>query len=315
MFEINRKIERWLSSFSVGRKILPAFQSITKWLLFQRWALKNGLSLRFIGKTVELRKGKRKFIFSREQMFFFWDVVANFDEYFDSFESEQQGDMSVLNFFGTREQIIKSFGVPLLIPGMTEGDWTLKGYTQKYVPKEGDVVFDCGAYCGIATYYLSKLVGPTGKVYAFEPDTSNYAVLVKNIERHHLNNVTPINKGLYLRSGTLSFNSTGSANSMVALTDAPHNTIIEVVSLADAYKQFGLQRLDFVKMDIEGAELEVIEGAKEFLKGKNIHFAIASYHLRDGQPTSIILERIFADIGYQVETGFPRQTTTWASAR
>lgn len=237
-----KMLEHFLNSFSIGRKVLPTFQAITKWLLFHRWALKNGLKLRFNGKTVELTRGNKKFIFSREQMFFFWDVVANFDEYFDAFEVEQRGEVSILDFSEESEQTIKSLGVPLLIPGVTEGDWTLKGYVEKYLPKVGDVVFDCGAYCGIATYYFSQLVGPTGKVYAFEPDESNYQVLLKNIEKHH-----------------------------------------------------------------------VIEGAKEFLKDKNVHFAIASYHLRDGEPTSQKLERMFAAIGYQSETGFPRQTTTWAA--
>jgi arsenate reductase-like glutaredoxin family protein len=65
-------------------------------------------------------------------------------------------------------------------------------------------------------------------------------------------------------------------------------------------------------MDIEGAEIEVLEGAKDFLRNKNIHFAIASYHHRNGEQTYKTLEKIFAEIGYQAETGFHRHLTTWA---
>ncbi|MSR70962.1 FkbM family methyltransferase, partial [Candidatus Kaiserbacteria bacterium] len=262
---------------------------------------------------VELKRGNKKLLFPRNQMFFFWESVADFDEYFTAFETEMRDGVMVLDFSHTREHVIKFLGVPLLIPGMTEGDWVLKGYTQKYLPKAGDVVFDCGAYCGVMTYYLSQLVGPTGKVYSFEPDPANYAVLLKNIEKHRLHNVVPVNRGLYSHSATLSFNSTSSANSMLARPNTPNTTEVLVVSLADAYEHFKLERLDFVKMDIEGAELEVLQGAKEFLKDKNVHFAIASYHLRDGKQTCEALEKMFAEIGYQAETGFPRHLTTWAS--
>ena len=308
-----KKTEGFLSSFGLGREILPMFQTLTKWTLFHYHAAKRGFRLQLGKDVVALTRDKKKLIFPRKQMFFFWDIVANFDEYFDSFEAERRGNFMTLDFSHTREQTIKSLGVPLLIPGITEGDWTIKGYVQKYLPKTGDIIFDCGAYCGVTTYYFSRLVGPTGKVYAFEPDEANYQVLLKNIEKHYLTNVIPIKKGLHSHTTTLSFNSTASANSMVARGDAPSNTSIEVVSLADAYKQLNVAHLDFVKMDIEGAELEVIEGAQEFLKGKNVHFAIASYHLRDGEPTAKRLENMFTEIGYQSETGFPRQTTTWAS--
>lgn len=316
MFLISKSvkmIERLLASFSVGRKVLPQFQSITKWMLFQRWAIKSGFKLRFIKDTVELSRNHNKLIFPRNQMFFFWESVADFDEYFKAFVTQVQGTYTVLDFSRTREHTIKFLGVPLLIPGMTEGEWPLQGYTEKYMPKAGDIVFDCGAYCGVATYYFSKLVGPLGHVYSFEPDESNHAVLLQNIAKHNLTNVTPIKKGVYGETTTLSFTSTSSANSMLARSENSDTVAIDVLSLADAYKQFGLTRLDFVKMDIEGAELEVIEGAKDFLKEKNVHFAIASYHNRDTQQTYIKLEKMFSAIGYKVETGFPRHLTTWAS--
>ena len=245
-------------------------------------------------------------------MYLFWEAIDYFDEYFDSFETEMRGGFVTLDFSQTRDQTLRFLGVPLLIPGATEGEWTLKAYTKKYMPKAGDIVFDCGAYCGVVTYYLSQLVGPTGRVYAFEPDDSNYQMLLENIKKHNLTNVTPVKKGVYSKSTTVSFSNTSSPLSVIAPTGSAGTTDIEVISLADAYKQFGLTHLDFVKMDIEGAELEVIEGAKKFLQDKEVHFAIASYHRVDGQQTCVTLEKLFAEMGYESETGSPRCLTTWA---
>lgn len=285
------------------------------WLKYHYWAFRKGFSLRFFNNTVALKKRDKKILFPRNQMYFFWEALGHFNEYFDSFETERIDGRTVLDFSQTRDQVIKFLGVPLLVHGTTEGEWILKGYTKKYLPQPGDVVFDCGAYCGMCTYYFSKLVGPTGKVYAFEPDEDNYQIVLKNIERHRLDNVTLVKKGLYAHSTTLQFNNRGSGLSKLAgdQTHLVNVSLIEVVSLADAYAQFNLTHLDFVKMDIEGAELEVIEGAKEFLKDKNVHFAIASYHYRNGEQTYKTLEKIFTEIGYKSETGFPRQLTTWAS--
>ncbi len=285
------------------------------WLRYHYWAFRKGFLLTFLNDIVSLKKDNKKILFPRNQMYFFWEALGHFNEYFDSFETTQIDGCTVLDFSRTRDQTIKFLGVPLLVHGTTEGEWILKGYTQKYVPKAGDIVFDCGAYCGMCTYYFSKLVGPTGKVYAFEPDEDNYQIVRKNIKKHHLDNVTLVKKGLYSHSTTLAFNNRGSGLSKLAgnQTHLVNVSLVEVISLADAYAQFNLTHLDFVKMDIEGAELEVIEGAKEFLRDKNVHFAIASYHLRDGEQTYKTLEKIFTEIGYKSETGFPRQLTTWAS--
>ncbi len=65
-------------------------------------------------------------------------------------------------------------------------------------------------------------------------------------------------------------------------------------------------------MDIEGAEIEAISGVREFLRDKNVHFAIASYHKVNNIPTCQTLEKMFAEIGYQFETGNPQHQTTWA---
>ena len=66
-------------------------------------------------------------------------------------------------------------------------------------------------------------------------------------------------------------------------------------------------------MDIEGAELEAIEGARPILVSTRPRFAIASYHLREGRSTAARLETIFRELRYDVVTEFPSHLTTYAT--
>jgi len=63
-----------------------------------------------------------------------------------------------------------------------------------------------------------------------------------------------------------------------------------------------LERLDFVKKDIEGVEIEALEGSLSLLSSHKPRFAIASYHLRDGRRTAETLEQMFRSAGYLAET-------------
>ena len=65
----------------------------------------------------------------------------------------------------------------------------MDAYTHGYVPQPGDVVWDAGAHAGATAYFLAQMVGPSGKVYAFEPDQNNYNYLLQNIELHKLPSV------------------------------------------------------------------------------------------------------------------------------
>lgn len=67
---------------------------------------------------------------------------------------------------------------------------------------KGDVVIDVGAFVGDTSFYFSQLVGEDGKVYAFEPISSNYNILVENIQSNNIKNVEPIKLGLFSKSGT-----------------------------------------------------------------------------------------------------------------
>ncbi|HEX6052435.1 MAG TPA: FkbM family methyltransferase, partial [Gemmatimonadaceae bacterium] len=174
---------------------------------------------------------------------------------------------------------------------------------------------DLGAHSGVTSYHLARMVGPTGRVIAFEPDTTAFEMLCRNIELHRLPNVVPVRRAVAGTSGPRAFNSEGSLGAAFATLVnrrglAPVTTV-ECMSLADACAEYGVPH--FVKMDIEGAELEVVAAAGDVFREHDIRVAADSFHAVDGQPSASRLESLFRSFGYTAASGAPYgYLTTWA---
>jgi len=176
---------------------------------FLKYANQHSCRIFYKKDKIEISKGNCIIILSLNQRVYLGDIVASFDQYFFSVAPAEINGEKVVDFSVIREHTLSDSGIIFFFSSIAEGEWPLRAYLKEYSPKEGDVVFDCGAYCGVSTYFFSKMVGESGKVYAFEPDDLNYEVLLKNIERHHLTNVIPVKKGLYSKRGEISFNNEG----------------------------------------------------------------------------------------------------------
>lgn len=189
-----------------------------------------------------------------------------------------------------------------------------KGYLADYHLRPGDIVIDCGAYIGEFTLYAAKAVGPAaGRIITFEPDPGIYKKLLANIELNGLTNITAINKGLWSKDGVLKFvgDSTKGysfmfASGTVGSFDAP------VVSLDSELARLSITNVNFIKADIEGAELEFIKGSERTLDANDLNLAIASYHYVDGKKSCFELENMLTLLGYKAHTGHPGHLTTYA---
>lgn len=192
---------------------------------------------------------------------------------------------------------------------------TVKGYLRKYKVKKGDIVVDAGAYVGAFTLIASKMVGDKGKVIAFEPDKENYEKLLKNIELNDITNVIAINKGLWSRTTTFEFNDkhSGTSSFIFDKTKTNHAVSVPTVSLDDELEELRINKVDFIKMDIEGAEIEAIKGCNNILKNSDTKLTIASYHVVNGQKSCFELEKLLTKLGYNVETQFSEPLTTYAN--
>ena len=202
---------------------------------------------------------------------------------------------------------------------LPNGEYTceLIGYEKHHAIKEGDIVVDAGAYLGHFTVYAAQRAGPTGKVVAFEPDPFVFQMLRRNIQLNNLTNVIAINKGVWSEDTELAFDSRGNASQIVTDEARSKSLVrrIPVVSLDSELQRLGLPRADLIKMDIEGAELRAVHGARRLMARPDCSFAIASYHVVDGKQTSVTLEEFFRCAGYQVATEYPAHLTTYAARK
>jgi len=263
-----------------------------------------------------LRKDKRAMILAQHHLVYAADIAGMFDTYFEPMVPEVRDGVEVLDYSQPGKlQTYRSSGLQFEMASFPEEEEAIEEYFRWYRPKAGDLVFDMGAHCGVSTYHLSKLVGPTGKVVCFEPDPGNFAILKRNIERHNLDNVVVEQAAIAGTSGQLAFNSEGTiGSSLVSLLhreSAGSIAMVEAITLAEAFERWGPPA--FCKIDIEGAEVEVIASSGDLLRKHGTRFALDTNHPKpNGETTGREVETMFRSYGYEAESEAKPFLTTWA---
>lgn len=253
------------------------------------------------GRPIRVQQGDRVILLSMASACYILDIVGFFDYYFEAVESEAQAGCRVADFSSPRVHQLKN-GTHFLFPSIPEPAATTDIYLQKAVLAPGDVVLDLGAYAGVSTYEFARAVGPDGHVYAFEPDPQSHSALQENLQRHQLTNVTAVAAGVWKYTGQISFQSEGSMGSGISEVQGRTSNLhtIDVWTLQEAMDRFQLKRLDFIKMDIEGAETAVLEHASELLKQFHPNIIVEAHKVNGTLNTQEICE-LLNDLGYQTE--------------
>jgi FkbM family methyltransferase len=163
--------------------------------------------------------------------------------------------------------------------------WKLGMYQDKRAPiRPNDVVVDIGAHIGVFAVWASRQANQ-GRVIAYEPSSANYRLLVENVNLNQAGNLLPINAAVFDQAGTYPFYQPGGHGSMGSLMqdkDA-HQEHVTAVTLDDVYESNGIDRIDFLKLDAEGAEFPILLNASEkALHG--IRRLVLEYHLFKGAP-------------------------------
>jgi len=183
--------------------------------------------------------------------------------------------------YGFNEAIIITDGMKLIAKFGHDYVSSANLYDEKEIkkifkPKPKNIVIDVGAYLGYYTIRAAKMIGQEGLVIAIEPNPLSYELLKKNLELNKITNVKMINRALYSSEGKIAFvcKSAGASSSYVydirkVLENDGKMIFVEALTLDQVINLFGLKHIDWLKIDAEGSEVEILKGANETLKITN----------------------------------------------
>jgi FkbM family methyltransferase len=282
---------------------------------FRLQAAANGIRMHVADRRISLTRGQRRMVLGMRDVISVPFAVHEWDQFFDTLEGETRDGQTVLDFSEPALHRYRKRGLSFYAPSLAEDD-SMEAYTAAYTPQPGDVVWDVGAHAGMTAYFLAQMVGPAGKVFAFEPDDTNYEFLLRNIGMHQLANVTPVKAALSDKTGTASFCMDGTMSAglsdTLSYSDAKNIKVVETLSISDACERYGCVP-NYAKLDIEGAELSVVASSVDFLKEHPIHLSIESNHVVDGIFTAGPLEQLLGGAGYRTWSSDKfGQLFTWA---
>jgi FkbM family methyltransferase len=139
--------------------------------------------------------------------------------------------------------------------------------------KPGAVIIDIGAHIGLFSVIAAQVTGKSGKVFAFEPAPSTFALLQKTVVINHEEQVIETHqKAVGKETGKITFfisdDKADNSNSLVKYKEDRllHGIDVAVTTIDNFVQEKNINRLDFIKIDVEGAEYDTLQGAVHTLK-------------------------------------------------
>jgi FkbM family methyltransferase len=165
--------------------------------------------------------------------------------------------------------------------------------------RPGQQTIDVGANYGVYTLTMAKIVGPTGAVWAFEPASSTAALLVQGIAANNFSQVVVECAAISNTCGTarLALNDNAEFNSLVRDgLPAVTTETVPVVTLDDCLGRYGWKDIDFMKIDAEGEETNIIAGGRQFLTECS---PLILYEVKAGADFHLELVQQFVRLGFE----------------
>jgi FkbM family methyltransferase len=147
--------------------------------------------------------------------------------------------------------------------------------------KESDVVIDAGGCFGDTALYFAHEVGETGHVYTFEFIPSNLEIMRKNLDLNEQlkQHITIVERPLWhVSNELLYYTDRGAASSVSFSKTNESNDQVLTITIDDLVNERNITQIDFIKMDIEGAEMNALRGAIQAIQTFRPILAIAIYH-------------------------------------
>lgn len=193
----------------------------------------------------------------------------------------------------------------------------LQGYSYNGVCeiKPGDCVIDCGAYTGNSALYFSKFLNGHGKVYAMEAMPETFLKLNNNIKSRKLESIVSCHQ-LAVNDKDEIIYFTDIANMMSRKADVKTGVPVKAVRIDSFVCEQQVERVDLIKMDIEGGELAALSGATETIKRYRPVLAVSIYHKYDDMLTiPAVIKDICPEYNFYLKHSWigPQETVLFAT--
>lgn len=200
------------------------------------------------------------------------------------------------------------------------------------LPLQGQVVYDVGAFNGAYSLFFSKRVGEQGRVVAFEPRAAGYSTLLNNLERNRVRNVLPLQVALGAEAGERAIFMLPGMPTTASLAPEARTPLRRAAGTAQVARLDALVRgvplppPRFIKIDVEGFELEVLRGAQATLAthrpdllieihGTSLHHKCDRTHAIGELLQPFGYSLLHAESGVQIRTGVPAPASGHLFAR
>ena len=184
-------------------------------------------------------------------------------------------------------------------------------------PRLSEVVVDIGANIGVHSVWLSRKVGPSGVVLAVEPERTNFTILSLNKRINNLSNVIPIMLALGADSGEsqLLVPRPSVMGQVTTITSSnlsrPSVVTVDRETLDDVISALSISQVSAIKIDVEGAELGVIQGAEKTIMKLRPRLVIQAHGLVNLSSLELLLKTMGMTISSNVEASSRPNETRW----
>lgn len=173
-----------------------------------------------------------------------------------------------------------------------------------FVLRPDDVILDCGAFLGFGDLRVAHDTHQ-GHIYAIEADADCHRLLQRNISENQASNISSVHRAVWNCETELELES-DFAQANTLLPDVHRGRYTQktpTITVDGAVALFGIERLDFLSLTLNGAEIEALQGARNTLKLLQPRIRIAGWYKRGERSVAEHCESILEDAGYSVYLG------------
>jgi FkbM family methyltransferase len=304
----NPMIEKLKRLVRANRHVFRASLSSYDVFLFPHHAKLRAMSLGMECKVtrdfIDIRKDRRAIRTGRGQMIYTFEIIDNFDFFHGAVEPAFEGEIELVDYSRPRLHHVRGYDRhPVLFPSLAEPIETTLQYLAFADLKEGSIALDLGAYSGLTSILFRDACGDSGRVVAVEADAANIEAARHNFAAYSAatgREIDLVEGAIWTHNDGIAFSSEGGMGSSATAIVGSRGSgagRVSSMTLSELARRCRLDRVDFVKCDVEGAEATILADTEFFARHRPR--MIVEVHPVAGKMTTPQVVAALSQFGYE----------------